>query len=285
MGTKHPRLWLLLALTACAQSSTAEKPTWSGPLDDERDASTSDDDGDGDAGDGDDGDGNSNGDGDSDQDLDASIDEASDASESDSGGCADTDQDGIDDCAEVEDGDDWTDPAIFNGVKARSKGQCSNDGVCSENDSRAKVDACMAGEVWQELNQHAGWDWGDNPPNDLCDQDYGFSPNWTECGGNWQAQWLGFINLKTAGHHCFAITGGADEGCGALFFNTEDAPAQSGMDAKCYDVPAGVYPIMWHYTMDNGSGSTLHVLYCGDEAADCVPIEAMPAALLRVEAD
>jgi hypothetical protein len=35
--------------------------------------------------------------------------------------------------------------------------------------------------------------------------------------------------------------------------------------------------------MDNGSSSTLHVLYCGDSAADCAPTEALPSALLRVE--
>ena len=42
---------------------------------------------------------------------------------------ADTDGDGMLDCAEEADGSDWTDPLIFNGVHARQRNQCSSSAV------------------------------------------------------------------------------------------------------------------------------------------------------------
>lgn len=93
----------------------------------------------------------------------------------------DTDGDGMGDCFEQADGDDWTDVLVFNGVHGRQGNQCSGGGNCGENDTLGKVLSCMDGSVDEELDQSAGWDWADNPPNSNCDGDYGFAPPWTNC--------------------------------------------------------------------------------------------------------
>jgi len=186
----------------------------------------------------------------------------------------------MDDCAELSDGDSWTDKDIFNGMRVRQANQCSSLGFCSENNTLAKVNACMNGTIQQQRDQYSGWDWND-PPDDLCSAGYNFLPNWTACDSTWQADWQGFINLTSAGQHCFRITGGSGEGCAAIFFNTETSPAQTGTPAKCYNVAAGVYPIRWHYTMDNGSSSSMHIEYCFGGGVTCTPSAVLPARMLR----
>ena len=53
----------------------------------------------------------------------------------------------------------------------------------------------------------------------------------------------------------------------------------------CFTRAAGVYPIRWHYTMDDGSfigganTSSMHINYC---AGTCTPAVAIPASMLRV---
>jgi hypothetical protein len=141
----------------------------------------------------------------------------------------------------------------------------------------------MQGNIAEEKNQHAGWDWN-NPDDSVCDTDYGFSPNWTRCDSSWAARWNGCIHFETAGPHCFQITGGTDEGCAALYFNgnSGNADAQTGTAVKCFSVGAGNYPLLFHYTMDDGSSSGMHVRYCDAAGATtCTPSAAIPARMLR----
>ena len=192
-----------------------------------------------------------------------------------------TDGDCITDCNEDNDSDPWTDKNIFNGMRVRHKNQCSASGNCGENNTRAEANACMSGSIDETRNQCAGWDWN-NPPDNICSSEYGFQPNWTNCDSSWQADWTGFINLTQAGQHCFRITGGNSEGCASLFFNTETNGVQTGGATACFNVAAGVYPIYWHYTMDNGSSSSMHVQYCFGGAAACTPSVVLPHRMLRI---
>jgi hypothetical protein len=195
-----------------------------------------------------------------------------------------TDGDALSDCREDGDANPTTDKHVFNGMDVRTKPQCSSVGSCSENDTYAEVTACMAGPVDQELNQWSGWNWN-NPPDNRCDPGYQFSPNWTSCSNAWQADWKGYVHFITAGKQCFNITGGSSEGCAALYFNgnAAGADAQTGSATKCFDVQAGAYPIEWHYTMDNGSTSSLHVNYCFGGSATCTPTAVIPYQMLTTQ--
>ena len=196
---------------------------------------------------------------------------------------ANADGDCITDCNEDNDGDPWTDKNIFNGMRVRRANQCNFLLLlfCSINDSISKANNCMSGEtLLEEKNQCAGWDWS-NPPDDICNAGYGFTPAWSGCDSTWQADWQGFINLTQAGQHCFRITGSNNEGCASLFFNNSNPPAQNDGSTRCYNVAAGVYPIRWHYTMDDGSSSSMHVMYCSGGGATCTPSVVLPARMLR----
>jgi hypothetical protein len=138
----------------------------------------------------------------------------------------------------------------------------------------------MSGSIQEEKDQCRGWDWND-VGDSICTTGYGFTPNWTVCDSSWQAEWKGFINLTSSGQHCFMITGGTSEGCASLFFNTETNGVQTAAGARCYNMSAGVYPILWHYTMDNGSTSSMHLMYCFGGGSTCTPSATLPASMLR----
>jgi hypothetical protein len=193
-----------------------------------------------------------------------------------------TDGDCMTDCQEQQDGDSWTDPNVFNGMHVRRKNQCSLLLLsCNGNDSISEVNSCMSGQISEEKNQCAGWDWS-NPPDDICNSSYGFTPAWSGCDSSWQADWQGFINLTQAGQHCFRVTGSNSLGCASLFFNNDNSPAQNGsQNTRCFNVAAGVYPIRWHYTMAILSGSSMHVQYCFGGGSTCTPNTVLPARMLR----
>jgi len=209
----------------------------------------------------------------------------------------DTDGDGVEDCTEVADDEAWTDPAIFNGVHGRQRNQCSASGNCGENDTLGDVLSCMGGGAAEELDQSAGWSWESNPPDSNCNGAYGFEPPWTQCDSTWQGDWRATIRLR-AGHHCFELTGGTNESCAALYVEVDTpadqfggwesldaataADAQTDSGPVCFTVAEGSYPIMWHYTMDNGAGGSLQLRHCFDAAVDCTPSDILPAALLQV---
>jgi hypothetical protein len=172
---------------------------------------------------------------------------------------------------------------VFNGLDVQRGNQCSDVGNCSENDTYTKVNACMQGNIAEERNQYSGWDWN-NAADDICDADYHFAPNWAGCDTTWAARWSGCVHFDTAGPHCFEINGSNVEGCAALYFNgnTGNADVQTGNTVKCFNVAAGNYPLMFHYTMDNGSASSMHVRYCDAKGAGtCTPTQALPSKMLR----
>jgi hypothetical protein len=184
------------------------------------------------------------------------------------------------------DGDPWTDPAIFNGMQVRWAQQCDASPNCAEVDTLAEVTACIASNPTKEQkNQYSGWDWTD-PADSICSAGYNFQPNWSLCGDSdairWSADWQGYINLTQTGNHCFSVTGSNNEGCASIFFNMETSGATHVSGPKCYNVPAGAYPIRWFYTMDNGSNSDMHINYCFGGSAMCVPSVVIPATMLRV---
>ena len=193
---------------------------------------------------------------------------------------ANADLDCADDCTELGDNNPFTDPTKFNGVHVRQKNQCSLLSTCLDNNTLSAEQGCMSGTIQEEKDQCAGWDWNDSPDS-LCNSAYNFTPSWTVCDGTWAAEWKGYINLTGPGQHCFAVTGSGFGGCASLFFNTETNGLQSGAGARCYNVPAGVYPILWHYTMNIASTTGLHVQYCFGGTATCTPSAAIPASMLR----
>ena len=205
------------------------------------------------------------------------------------GGCTmgtNTDGDGMDDCAETGDGDPWTDPAIFNGMHVRWAEQCSPAPSCALIDTLAEVDACVASvPLVEQQDQYSGWDWID-PADNICSALYNFQPPWKQCNDinaiRWQADWQGYINLTKSGKHCFGSLGVIEESCAVIFFNTETTGITQLSGTACYDVPAGKYPIRWHYEMDNGSDSDMHIIYCFGGAMTCSPAIAIPANMLLV---
>jgi hypothetical protein len=195
---------------------------------------------------------------------------------------ANTDGDCSDDCTEVADNDPWTDATKFNGVHVRHKDHCSLLASCLDNNTLSAEQSCMSGTIREEKDQCAGWNFNDSPDS-ICSASYGFIPNWTVCDTNWAAEWKGYINLTGSGNHCFAVTTSliSGGGCASLYFNTETNGLQSGAGTRCYNVSAGVYPILWHYTMSNASTSAMHVQYCFGGGTTCTPSAAIPASMLR----
>jgi hypothetical protein len=208
----------------------------------------------------------------------------------------DTDGDSLGDCDEEDDGDDFTDPAIFNGVRVETRSQSDNDPACSMFDTLGEVFDAISGGADETLDQYAGWDFDDTDDN-RTNPGYGFQPPFTDGDSSWQIDAVGHIQLA-AGRHCFEVAGETDESCGTLFVATtpsdqfggwdaEDsgttATAQHGGGVSCLDLEAGVYPIRWHYEMDNGRGpQAMHLRHCHDESADCTPTDAIPSRILRV---
>jgi len=192
---------------------------------------------------------------------------------------ANADGDGISDCDELGDGDPFTDPQSFNGVRVQLATHCTNLALCSDNDTRPEVAACMAVAEAEHRDQYAGWDWADGADSN-CSASYGFAPPFGLCSTTWQARSTGTIHLS-AGTHCFEITGTAIGGCASLFFDADAIAAQTGTGARCYDRTAGDYPIMWHYNMTRGAISSVHLRYCFGGQGPCTPSAILPARMLR----
>jgi len=196
---------------------------------------------------------------------------------------ADTDGDSLPDCAELGDNSPWTDPNVFNGMRVRHLNSCDGTPGCSEFDSLGEVDGCIGDESVQEtLDQYAGWDFQD-APDDITASGYGFMPPFVTGDNTWQAEWSGFVYLQTAGLHCFGITGATSRGCGTLFFDDNAQPLQTGGQV-CHDLEPGIYPIRWHYVMDDGGDAkSMHVNYCAGGDAPCTPTAVLPSSMLRPE--
>jgi hypothetical protein len=153
------------------------------------------------------------------------------------------------------------------------------------------VRACETGAALEVLEQTAGWNFSSSFSSNLCNASYGFSPNWTSCHTGFQLDAQGFIYLG-AGTHCFSVTAGGLNTCGALYFVSDPATfpgwdalpgstaatVVSGNAAVCFTLAsADYYPIRWHYSQSNAF-SSFTVNYCPDSAANCAPL---PSSMLR----
>jgi RHS repeat-associated protein len=198
-------------------------------------------------------------------------------------GCAPRDQDGdgLSDCDEETDHDPWTDPAVVNGLHARSADHCHAAPTCAAIDSLAEVQACVAQASPREEHDVAGgWDWRSPASADLCSPEYGFDPPWTDCGPDWQVDFEGFIKLDWSGQHCFSIAGDQQGACGSLFFNGATNGMTFASGVQCFDVQAGVYPIHWFYETSGAPKTSFSVNYCFAGTGTCTP-QVIPARLLR----
>ena len=224
--------------------------------------------------------------------------DAAEAGSPEEEGCspgADSDGDSLFDCAELGDDDPFTDPTVFNGVRVQTRNHSYTAPACFLMDTVGEVRGLLNGPPDQELDQYAGWDFDDMPDN-RTHPGYGFLPPWTVPSLTWQIDAVGYVQLE-AGRHCFEIAGRVDQACGTLFIaNTKAsefggwdsvqqgsaAVAKHGAGAGCFDAPAGVYPIRWHYEMDDQHVQEFHLRYCHGGDGDCSPQQALPSGRLRV---
>jgi hypothetical protein len=158
-------------------------------------------------------------------------------------------------------------------------------------DTLGELRTCTSAAALEVLDQTGGWDFGGSLSTDLCNANYGFSPNWTQCHNNFQVDAQGFIYL-TAGTHCFSITGSTSNACGSLYFVSAPAtfpgwdalPASTaatvvtGASPVCFNLAAtDYYPIRWHYTQ-SGILQSFHVNHCPGGTGNCAPLSS---SLLR----
>ncbi|MBN1656407.1 MAG: hypothetical protein JXA30_21740 [Deltaproteobacteria bacterium] len=193
----------------------------------------------------------------------------------------DADGDGIENCAEQDDGRDWTDPEIFNGMRVSHAGRCHYAPSCDRIDDLFEVEACS--KVDEEKTIYSGWDFSTSD-GDLCDPGYGFKPAWSNCSEGFQIEAKGYIELTQAGYHCFEVLGEAElrEECGSFFFHDQKKAIVTNGGPICFYTSAGVYPIRWFYeTSAKETTHSLHVNYCYEADSPCAPSEAISSSLLR----
>ncbi len=198
-----------------------------------------------------------------------------------SGNCGDRDGDGLSNGDETNDADPWTDPDIFNGMRARSANHCHATPTCAAIDTVAEVDACTAPAPRETKNQAGGWSWQNPSSADICSPGYGFRPEWSVCGADWQVDFQGFIKLDNDGQHCFLVSGDTNAACGSALFNNATTGFTSSSGVQCFNVTAGVYPIRWFYETSGGPKTDFKVAYCYGGSQACDPTEAVPTRSLR----
>lgn len=203
-------------------------------------------------------------------------------------GCntADTDADGLYDCAEESGA--WADPSIFNGVRVRASAACQPSGadVCAGIDTLAEVNACTQNPaLLEEQKMYSGWDLAGRALQGVgCQDEVDFWPPWSGCTEAETASYdyRGFIKLDEDGVHCFAVLGTESDVCGSLFFDAEEQAVTSATGALCFDRAAGIYPIRWFIDAPAaGLSDSVRVSYCLGGAAECQPTQAVPQSMLR----
>lgn len=211
---------------------------------------------------------------------------------------ADRDGDGLSDCAEISDGDAWTDPDVFNGLTASLRNSCGDAGAsCDAYGDVAVSEACAIGAPKETRDQYAGWDFGSAAAGDSCVAGYGFGPAFSTCMEPFSVMWDGYIQLQS-GMHCFAVSAGRADSCGALYlsatpeasfpgwsqlgplslFTVYGLPTESAYD--CRMLNAGVYPIRLFFDAW-GPDQAFRVRYCKADGDSCAPGRALPSGMLR----
>jgi hypothetical protein len=196
---------------------------------------------------------------------------------------ADTDLDGLDDCAEDDDGDDWTDKTVFNGALARLADSCNPSNDCSLRniDALTEVESCYAARSAVEThNLFAGWDFT-TTSDESCSPSYGFQPMWTVCSSRFSVDARARINVPTDDTYCFAIDGERTKQCASFFFDGEATALQPMTGTRCYAATAGEHAIRWIYTVESGAGNRrFRLLFC--RGTSCIPTETLPSSMLRL---
>jgi hypothetical protein len=201
----------------------------------------------------------------------------------------DTDGDGLTDCQEIDDGDDWTDPNIFNGLVAATYDNCT-DGKCSSIDTTSEVAACTGATVVEKHNVSAGWAFNDNMAS-RCDAAYGFTPNWTQsCSdASFSVSYTGFINLK-AGTNCFDIGGTTgNTSCGVFMLDNSDSlVVTQNSGPKCFpNTTAGAHAVTLFFDRAAPgflSQTTMGFKWelCNGGNSNCTPTAVVPQSAVRV---
>ncbi len=203
----------------------------------------------------------------------------------------DSDGDTLADCEELADRDAWTDPQVFNGAETSLTEGCAAISDCTAFAHRSTVDTCTEAGVLELHDSYSGWSFRDlrgteAPPNGFspCDPEYDFGPPWAGCEpGLWGVRSRAQMKIERSGLHCFELTGAENGGCGSFFFDGEDSGLLSGEGPRCFDVPAGVYPVEWFYRSTSGPRRALELLYCAGGGEECTPRVPLQQELLRTE--
>ncbi|HMI90992.1 MAG TPA: PQQ-binding-like beta-propeller repeat protein, partial [Polyangiales bacterium] len=193
---------------------------------------------------------------------------------------ADSDRDGLLDCAERADGTRWTNPLVNNGPKAQQGATCHATPTCAALDSVATVNACFVPVETQDLS--AGWDFNTTDLN-VCSTGFGFAPAWHSCREDFGVRYEASILLQTSGRHCFEIAGLTERQCGALFINDRigEFRIATGQGVKCLNLDAGRYPLRWFYETTSNTRNELHIRHCTvTSGTSCVPVKVPPEDIL-----
>ncbi len=186
-------------------------------------------------------------------------------------GCApkDSDGDGISDCVEENDGNDWTDPNEFNGVRVSLAELCHPDqGLLHQDvDTLEEVDDCLdnASEV-EQGNSPGGSQWPAIAGHDICSFEYGLGIQWAECRTRGQIHVEGVVRIDQEGTQCFQVVDGStangpNTAVGVLFI--DDSAGITALDgAVCQNLSVGIHRVHWFYEF---SGRPTH----GFRAATC----------------
>jgi hypothetical protein len=209
-------------------------------------------------------------------------------------GGTDTDGDGLSDCTEANDGDPWTDAAVFNGLSVTVRATGAT-GTCADLKDYNTM-ATRFPSITEVKNMSAGWAF-DTDQDTYYDAAYGFTPNWTSrTTGNFRLRYRGVINLKAGGQHCFKVDTGSTgaaipDACAQVYVNSGPGKswlAQNGYMAAaaegtaCVTLPAGTYPFDIVYQHANPAHRhKLAVLYCAGGGSACAPTQPLPNQMVR----
>jgi cysteine-rich repeat protein len=194
---------------------------------------------------------------------------------------ADSDRDHLLDCDEQQDADPWTDPFIYNGMRAGLDASCHATPTCGAIDSVDEITSCFSPEQTGELS--AGWSFT-TTDRQSCNAGFGFDLPWSTCESNFAVGASGLLRLD-GGTHCFKVTGSTAQQCGSLFVDGQ-ALSTTGSASACLTRAAGVYPLALYYETTATSGDNdLHVLYCKSAQGSCEPTDVLPARMLRKPGD
>ncbi len=215
----------------------------------------------------------------------------------------DDDGDGVDNCTEADDGNAFTDPAIFNGLKVTIGDRPEITGSCNNIDDFTEMESRFASST-TTLNAYAGWEF-DTAADSYNDPSYGFMPNWTSAqSGRFSARYSGTINLTDTGMHCFRIDIGATgtgiingkNMCAQIYVNGGGGAGQvnnwlvesgyqadaSDVNEACVTLDAGPYSfdiVYWYFNVLERA--QLQVRYCYGDQAACTPDQMVTPSMLQ----